>query len=229
MSTEPALLADGSVLAAGKSRIAYLLDGSHLGGIGGQQAIARGRSATSDIDGGSATVGTTVYLPCLSGIVAVRVGGLTGLAPICCGARARAVARRSWPRGLVWTIGQDGTLYGLDPTTGATRQQASIGVPANHFPTPERGDGLLLAPSADQVVAFAASSTGAPTTTRPPEPVTTVPSRPAGAPTVRSRPGRPRRRSPPWVGGLAAIGRDRLAGLAAPAAPDRLSRQSAAR
>ncbi len=38
MSTAPALLSDGQVVAAGKSRIVYLLNGSRLGGIGGQQA-----------------------------------------------------------------------------------------------------------------------------------------------------------------------------------------------
>jgi hypothetical protein len=57
-------------------------------------------------------------------------------------------------------MGQNGTLYGLDPGTGTARQRASIGVPANHFPTPSVGDGLLLAPAADQVVAFAASGVG---------------------------------------------------------------------
>ena len=31
-------------------------------------------------------------------------------------------------------------------------------MPANHFPTPSAADGLLLAPSADQVVAFAAAA-----------------------------------------------------------------------
>jgi hypothetical protein len=67
--------------------------------------------------------------------------------------------------GLVWTIGQNGQLYGLDPSTGAVRQQASIGTPANHFPTPGAGDGVLLAPSADQVVAFTAISAGGATTT----------------------------------------------------------------
>jgi hypothetical protein len=61
----------------------------------------------------------------------------------------------------VWTIGQNGTLYGLDSADGAVLQQASVGVPANHFPTPGVGDGLLLAPSAYRVVAFSASSTGA--------------------------------------------------------------------
>jgi hypothetical protein len=64
--------------------------------------------------------------------------------------------------GLIWTIGQDGTLYGLDPATGSVRQQAAIGAPANHFPTPSVGDGLLVAPSADRVVAFRAVPTAAP-------------------------------------------------------------------
>jgi hypothetical protein len=54
----------------------------------------------------------------------------------------------------VWTIGQDGVLYGLDPATGAIRQSAAIGTVANHFPTPGVGDGLLLAPAANRVVAF---------------------------------------------------------------------------
>ena len=58
--------------------------------------------------------------------------------------------------GLVWTISQTGTLYGLDPQTGQVRQQAAIGTVANHFPTPSVGAGLLLAPSANRVVAFRA-------------------------------------------------------------------------
>ena len=38
MSTAPALLSDGQVILTGKSGIVYLLNGAHLGGIGGQQA-----------------------------------------------------------------------------------------------------------------------------------------------------------------------------------------------
>jgi hypothetical protein len=49
-------------------------------------------------------------------------------------------------------------MYGLNPATGAVRQQASIGAQANHFPTPSVGDGLLLAPTARDVVAFRAGS-----------------------------------------------------------------------
>ena len=162
MSTTPVLLPDGQVILAGKSRIIYLLDGAHLGGIGHQQATLGGGQQTivgsacsDDIDGGSAEVGMTVYLPCLAGIIAVLAtssppalhllwsSGIGGGPPI--------VAA-----GLVWTIGQNGTLYGLDPATGKVRQQVTIGVPTNHFPTPSVADGLLLAASAENVIAFGA-------------------------------------------------------------------------
>jgi outer membrane protein assembly factor BamB len=159
MSIAPALLPDGQVVLAGKSRIVYLLNGAHLGGIGHQQATL-GSACGEDIDGGVAVQGMTVYLPCVAGIIAVRAtssppalhllwsSGTGGGPPI--------VAA-----GLVWTIGQNGTLYGLDPATGRIRQQVTIGAPANHFPTPSVGDGLLLAASAEHVVAFAAPAPGA--------------------------------------------------------------------
>jgi outer membrane protein assembly factor BamB len=170
MSMAPALLPSGQVLLAGKSRIAYLLDGAHLGGIGGQEA-SLAAACSEDIAGGSAVVGTTVYLPCPSGPVAVRVttspASLTLLWSARVGGGPPIVAA-----GLVWTVGQNGTLYGLDPSTGAVQQQASIGAPANHFPTPSVGDGLLLAPSSTAVVAFHAVSASTPTTS---EPTTTAP------------------------------------------------------
>ena len=173
MSAEPVLLAGGQVLLAGKSRLAYLLNGAHLGGIGGQLA-SLGPACGSDIDGGPAVTGdaagSTVYLPCAgSGIVAVRTttsppglrllwrSGNGGGPPIVAG-------------GLVWTISLTGTLYGLDPQTGQVRQQAAIGAVANHFPTPSVGAGLLLAPAANRVVAFRAGGPGTPGTPASPAP-----------------------------------------------------------
>jgi outer membrane protein assembly factor BamB len=162
MSTAPALLPDGQVILSGKSGIVYLLNQAHLGGIGGQQGEL-GSACGQDIDGGVAVQGTTVYLPCTSGIVAVGAvkspAGLHLLWSSGTGGGPAIVAA-----GLVWTIGRSGVLFGLNPVTGAVRQQASIGAPANHFPTPSAADGLLLAPSADQVVAFtaAASASAAP-------------------------------------------------------------------
>ena len=165
MSTAPVLLPDGQVMLAGKSRIVYLLSGAHLGGIGGQQADLTS-ACGDDIDGGAAVVGMTAYLPCLSGIIAVRAtssppalhslwsSGTGGGPPILAA-------------GLVWTIGQNGILYGLDPATGSVRQQVTTGVPANHFPTPSVAAGLLIAAAANDVVAFAAPAPGTQPATAP--------------------------------------------------------------
>ena len=158
-SAEPVLLPSGQVLQASKSGRVFLLDGAHLGGIGGQQAELHS-ACDDDIDGGSAVSGMTVFLPCLSGVIAVRASSSPP--------RLRVLWRTSTgggppilAAGLVWTIGQNGVLYGLDPATGAIRRHANVGTPANHFPTPGIGDGLLLVPCAQNVIAFPAPGTGA--------------------------------------------------------------------
>ena len=163
MSVAPALLSDGQVVLAGKSRVVYLLNGSRLGGIGGQQA-SLADACGNDIDGGVAVSGTTVYLPCVEGPVAVN----TSASPAALHLLWRASSGGGPPvmaAGLVWTIGQNGVLYGLDPATGAAREHVTVGASANHFPTPSVGDGFLFVPTADRVIAFAASSTSASTTT----------------------------------------------------------------
>jgi outer membrane protein assembly factor BamB len=152
MTTVPVLLHDGQVILAGKSPRTYLLNGAHLGGIGHPEAITTG-VCSNDIDGGSAVVGTVVYLPCLNGPVAVRVGTSPATLKVLWNASVGG-GPPIYAAGLVWTIGQNGTLYGLNPATGAVRQQATVGAPANHFPTPSVGDSLLLATSATHVVAF---------------------------------------------------------------------------
>jgi hypothetical protein len=160
MSIAPALLPDGQVILAGKARIVYLLDGAHLGGIGRQQATL-GSACGDDIDGGVAVTGMTAYLPCASGVIAVRA------------TRSPPALRLLWTApqpggppvvaaGLIWTIGQNGMLYGLGPRTGSVRQQALIGAVASHFPTPAVAGGLLLAPAARDVVAFSAPAAGTP-------------------------------------------------------------------
>ena len=185
MSTVPALLSDGKVLAAGKAQVAYLLDGSHLGGIGGQQSEVNA-ACGDDIDGGMAYIGATVYLPCLQGPEAVSVtaspphlsvlwrSGVGGGPPIV-------------TAGRVWTIGQNGVLYGLNPATGAVTQQASVGSVANHFPTPAIGANYLLIATTQHVVAFAgtAALTPSPTTTSPGP---TTPPRTSPTPTVAPGP-----------------------------------------
>jgi polyvinyl alcohol dehydrogenase (cytochrome) len=156
MSTVPVLLPDHQVLLAGKSDLVYLLSSAHLGGIGRALATLRSGCA-SNIDGGIAVTGRTAYLPCLSGILAVRAASTPPLLRVLWrtgtgGGPPVAAA------GLVWTIGQDGSLYGLSPVTGAVRQRAVIGPVANHFPTPAVAGGLMLVPAASQVIAFRAAT-----------------------------------------------------------------------
>ena len=136
MSTGAALLPDGQVIVAAKSRIAYLVNGSSLGGIGKEEA-SLSQACNDDIDGGIAFVGTTAYLPCESGTTAVSAttspARLHLLWTSSAGGGPPIVAA-----GLVWTMGQNGVLYGLDPATGAVRQQASVGTPRQPLSDPVR-------------------------------------------------------------------------------------------
>jgi hypothetical protein len=202
------------VLAAGKSRHVELLDGKHLGGIGGEQAEISS-VCSEPIDGGSAVVGTTAYLPCLSGIIAVQIGA----SPPSLRLRWSSGTGGGPPlvvAGLAWTIGQNGELSGLDLTTGKERQEASIGVPANHFPTPSAGDGLLLAASADNVVAFRTTSTSTSTTTTTPG-VTSTSTTAASSTSTAVRTGRQRATSHKAGSGLpiAVVALIVVAGVAA--------------
>jgi hypothetical protein len=190
-----ALLPSGQVVAASKSRTVFLMDGSRLGGVGGQQAQLDDACGTV-MDGGLAVDGSTVYLPCLSGPIAVQTtdspAGLRLLWSASVGGGPPIVAG-----GLVWTIGSNGVLYGLNPTSGAVEDHATIGAPANHFPTPSVGAGLLLAPTAQRVVAIMATTSGtAPAaTTTSPGPSTTMPA--AAAPTDGTN---------PWIIAAAIVG-----------------------
>jgi PQQ-like domain len=165
-STAPAFVANGTIFQVGKSNTGYLLNQSDLGGIGGQITSAPVCTGAY-VDGGHAVIGTVVYIGCQAGVQAIQTngslsvlwqapGGITG-PPIAAG-------------GLIWSIG-NGDLDGMDPSGGAVVQSVPLGPEANHFPTPSVGDGLLLAPTSDQVVAFSGSA-GQP---GPPSPAPTAP------------------------------------------------------
>jgi outer membrane protein assembly factor BamB len=159
MTTAPVLLSDGQVVLVGKSRIAYLLNGAHLGGVGTQEASLPS-VCTNDVDGGSAFIGTTVYLPCLDGTVAIRVTKSPPSLRVVWSASIDGSGPPIVAAGLVWTVGKNGVLYGLDRATGTVRQQASIGAVDNDFTTPSVGDGFMLVASSYRVMAFRGSPNG---------------------------------------------------------------------
>ena len=104
-SSSPALLANGVVFQAGKSQSAYLMNGSHLGGVGGQSAIVQpGSFCGNDVDGGNAVDGNVVYVPCMDGVEAVQVSSTTSASVLWktpTGSAGPAIVAG----GEVWTIG----------------------------------------------------------------------------------------------------------------------------
>jgi outer membrane protein assembly factor BamB len=152
-SSNPVLFANGAVVQAGKSQTAYLLSKANLGGVGGQ-LIEKTGFCGGNVDGGSAVDGNIAYLPCLHGILAIRVS----LSPPSINVLWQTPTGSGGPPivagGLVWTISQSGHLFALNPATGAATEDLSIGTVVNHFPTPSVVDGVVLAPASDQVIAF---------------------------------------------------------------------------
>lgn len=69
----------------------------------------------------------------------------------------------------IWTISRSRTMYGLSTSIGSAVSQLALGSsPANHVPTPSVGDGLLLAPGSDQVIAYRQLNERGPGTRRRP-------------------------------------------------------------
>jgi outer membrane protein assembly factor BamB len=168
-STTPALLPNGLVFVVGKARTAFVLDQSHLGGVGGQVASTPGFCG-SDPDGGSADLAGTLFVPCGDGLRAVRptasTGGPTALWKTSSGAHSPPIVAG----GLVWSLG-GGVLHALDPATGADVQHVTVGSNATSFPSPAAADGLVIAPSANQLHAFRGpAGLPGPPSPRPPTP-----------------------------------------------------------
>ena len=123
-SLSPVLLPGGLVFQAGKGDMGYVLRQGALGGIGGQVS----RAAVCGAFGGAALDGSTVYVPCRTVLQKVSVGsdgkltvgwttksGVGGGPPVIGG-------------GAVWTTNWDsGTLFAIDPATGAELAGLSVG------------------------------------------------------------------------------------------------------
>jgi hypothetical protein len=119
------------IFADGKRGTAYVLRRSHLGGIGG--AVSSRSLCTSF--GGTAVVGTRVYVPCTDGVRAVRIDG-TGHLHVRWHASSNVFGSPVVGGGRVWALDPDsGTLYALNPTTGNTVNSVGVGT-TSRFATP---------------------------------------------------------------------------------------------
>ena len=139
-SMSPAVLADGSIVADGKRGTAYLLNGAHLGGIGGQRAQAPVCTAF----GGPSVRGTVAYIPCEGGgMAAVDTAG--GRLRVLWRGPPGAAGSPVLGGGAVWVADWDsGTLYELNPSTGRVRHQIGLGSALPHFASPSLSGDLVF-------------------------------------------------------------------------------------
>ena len=126
----------------GKSGPVYVLRQGHLGGVGGEVSAA-------DICrsfGGAAVDGSVVYLPCTDGVRAVRVDS-AGQLHVLWHASGQIAGSPVIGGGRVWALDQfGGVLHALDPATGQTLEQVSVGV-TSRFATPAIYGSLVLVPT----------------------------------------------------------------------------------
>jgi outer membrane protein assembly factor BamB len=145
-STGPMLLPGSRAFIIGKSGIGYLLSTKRLGGLGHPLSSVSAGAAF----GGDAYAASVLYLPTTSGLAAVRLTGerLQRLWSQSAAALPPIVAGPG-----VWALSADGTLYQLDPRTGAIRYHAAVG-PPQHFATPAASGGLVYVAAGGAVQAF---------------------------------------------------------------------------
>ena len=150
---------------AANGSFGYLMQVSHLGGIGkgaftGPLCLSGGAfgADATDVIGTGGRSRTYVYAPCGSGTVAVEVDA------------SAMTFKRVWSAstgspdgppvvagGLVWAFNwASGGLYGMGPATGQVVLERSTAA-LEHFATPSVGDGRLFVPTQDGVEAWGTS------------------------------------------------------------------------
>jgi hypothetical protein len=139
----------GVVVAIGKEGVAYLLRADQLGGVGGQIAS---RAVCAGALGGTASSGSTVWVPCSDGLVALTVTPTT--ISIAWKASSPRLGSPILAAGAVWAIEpESGRLYALDITSGAVLYTADLRQ-ARHFSTPAATEGFVVAPAGAEVAAY---------------------------------------------------------------------------
>jgi hypothetical protein len=153
----PTLLPGGYLFQSGKDGKGYVLNGASLGRV---SAAPFSGSCGGGSFGGSMydPASSTIYATC-GGLKALAVAGSPPTITSKAGFSATSSAKGPpmIAGGLAWATNEAGTLYGIDPTTGATSAQFSIpenGSDVNHFASPSAGGGRLFVASGDQVTAF---------------------------------------------------------------------------
>ena len=153
-SIGPLLLAGGLVFQSGKPGTGYLLRAAHLGGLSGAAFSAAVCPEGGGVRGGAAAVPPLVYVPCASGLVALRVDTAAPSFSAAWRAAGFAAGPPILAGGALWSAdAAAGVLYALDPASGRRLYQDAVGRTA-HFATPAATDGFVLVAAERQLVAL---------------------------------------------------------------------------
>jgi outer membrane protein assembly factor BamB len=151
-SMGPSLLPGGLVFIAGKAGLGYLLHANALGGIGGQMAVARVCNGLAQ--GGTATVGSQIFVPCTDGLRRVLDPSGTKLT-----ADWQAAEQINLPPIVgghtLYCLDLNGILYAFDINTGLMRAMLSLGSAVPHFATPALSQGRIFVGTLEGVSAVA--------------------------------------------------------------------------
>ena len=151
-TTSPVVVGSDLVFQIGKEGVGYLLHLDDLGGVGGavhSDKVCRGAF------GGTAVVGSTVYVPCLDGLFAVHVRD--GSSPTF--TVTRTGKERFGPPvvsgGVIWAVTVDDShLEGFDLSSGRLRYRFPLGQVYTSFPTLAAVDGRLFVPAGLSIVSY---------------------------------------------------------------------------
>jgi hypothetical protein len=149
-STAPALLPDGLVFQVGKQGIGYVLDGSRLGGTGGELG-------SSDLCeggfGGDAVDGSTVVFSCYTSLRAVEVTPAAGI-HILWSVTSYAAGPPIIAGGVVWDVSRAGLLSGFRLSDGKSVFSTTTAPVVTDFPSLSASGSRLIVPEGDKVVSY---------------------------------------------------------------------------
>jgi outer membrane protein assembly factor BamB len=150
-SLSPTVLPSGFVFQAGKEGVGYLLGPDHLGGIGGQ--LFSSKICRSAAFGGTSHSEDTIYVPCGTGVVALRVHD-NRFDAVWAGPDFNA-GPTTVVDGVVYVVDVSRTdLVGLEAASGEEVFRQDIGK-STHFTSAAAGHNLVVVPGGNQVLAFA--------------------------------------------------------------------------
>jgi PQQ-like domain len=154
-STEPALLPGGLIFQVGKQGVGYLLDGTRLGGTGGELTSA---DLCEGGFGGDAVDGDTMVFSCYSSLHVVTVipgqhGGPPKFSPnwsVSGGNPGPPIIAG----GVVWDVGRKGTLSGYRLSDGKPVFSGHTAPVDTDFPSLSASGSRLFVPEGNRVVSY---------------------------------------------------------------------------